>query len=100
EDRIDVAAHAADADAVRRALGDPPAVLVGHSFGTQVALETYRRRPEGVRARVLVSGSFGRVTYTFKGSDMLAGVLPDLLSFVTRHPHVGRALSAPVVAHW
>jgi pimeloyl-ACP methyl ester carboxylesterase len=96
EDRIDVAAHAADADAVRRALGDPPVVLVGHSFGTQVALEAYRLRPEGVRALVLVCGSFGRVTYTFKGSDMLAGVLPDLLSFVTRHPHIGRALWAHV----
>jgi pimeloyl-ACP methyl ester carboxylesterase len=87
-----VNAHASDADAVRRALGDPPVVLVGHSFGTQVALETYRLRPEGVRALVLLCGSFGRVTYTFKGNDMLAGVLPDLLSFVTRHPHVGRAL--------
>lgn len=100
EDRIDVAAHAADADAVRRALGDPPVVLVGHSFGTQVALETYRRRPEGVRALVLVCGSFGRVTYTFKGTDMLAGVLPELLSFVTRHPHLGRALWAHVPPKW
>jgi pimeloyl-ACP methyl ester carboxylesterase len=96
EERIDVAAHAADADAVRRALGDPPVVLVGHSFGTQVALEAYRLRPEGVRALVLVCGSFGRVTYTFKGTDMLAGVLPDVLSFVTRHPHLGRALWAHV----
>jgi pimeloyl-ACP methyl ester carboxylesterase len=95
-ERIDVAAHAADADAVRRALGDPPVVLVGHSFGTQVALETYRLRPEGVRALVLVCGSFGRITHTFKGTDVLAGVLPDLLSFVTRHPHLGRALWAHV----
>jgi pimeloyl-ACP methyl ester carboxylesterase len=97
-DRIDVSAHAADADAVRRALGDPPVVLVGHSFGTQVALETYRLRPEGVRALVLLCGSFGRVTYTFKGNDMLAGVLPDMLSFVNRHPHLGRALWAHVPA--
>jgi pimeloyl-ACP methyl ester carboxylesterase len=96
EQRIDVAAHAADADSVRRALGDPPVVLVGHSFGTQVALEAYRLRPEGVRALVLVCGSFGRVTYTFKGSDVLAGVLPDMVSFVTRHPHMGRALWAHV----
>jgi pimeloyl-ACP methyl ester carboxylesterase len=95
-ERIDVLAHAADADAVRRALGDPPVVLVGHSFGTQVALETYRLRPEGVRALVLVCGSFGRITHTFKGTDVLAGVLPDLLSFVTRHPHLGRALWAHV----
>jgi pimeloyl-ACP methyl ester carboxylesterase len=95
-ENIDVGAHAADTDAVRQALGDPPVVLVGHSFGTQVALETLRLRPAGVRALVLLCGSFGRVTHTFKGSDMLAGVLPDMLSFVGRHRHVGRALWAHV----
>ncbi|HEY3494833.1 MAG TPA: alpha/beta hydrolase [Polyangiaceae bacterium] len=97
-DRIDVAAHAADVDAVRSALGDPPVVLVGHSFGTQVILEAYRRKPERVRALVFLCGSFGRVTYTFKGTDMLANVLPDLVSFVDRHPHIGRALWSHVPA--
>jgi pimeloyl-ACP methyl ester carboxylesterase len=97
-ERIDVLAHAADADAVRTALGDPPVVLIGHSFGTQVVLETYRLRPEGVRALVFLCGSFGRVTYTFKGTDMLASVLPDLIGFVSRHPHAGRALWSHVPA--
>jgi pimeloyl-ACP methyl ester carboxylesterase len=87
-----VSAHAADADAVRTALGDPGIVMIGHSFGTQVALEAYRLRPAGVRALVCICGSFGRVTYTFKGTDLLANVLPDALSFVDRHPHIGRAL--------
>jgi pimeloyl-ACP methyl ester carboxylesterase len=91
-ERIDVSAHAADADAVRKALGDPSVVLFGHSFGTQVALEAYRLRPERVRALVLLCGSFGRVTYTFKNTDLLANVLPDLLAFVGKHPLVGRAL--------
>lgn len=91
-DSIGVEAHAADADAVRRAIGDPPVVLIGHSFGTQVILEAYRQRPERVRALVFLCGSFGRVTYTFKGTDMLASALPELLAFVARHPHVGRAL--------
>jgi pimeloyl-ACP methyl ester carboxylesterase len=95
-ERIDVTAHAEDADAVRRALGDPPVVLVGHSMGTEVALETYRLRPENVAGLVLVCGSFGRVTHTFKGSDALAGVLPDLIAFVERHRHIGRALWAHV----
>jgi pimeloyl-ACP methyl ester carboxylesterase len=95
-ERIGVSAHAADVDAVRRALGDPPVILVGHSFGTQVALEAYRQRPEGIRALVLLCGSFGRVTYTFKGNDLLATALPDMLSFVNRHPHLGRALWAHV----
>jgi pimeloyl-ACP methyl ester carboxylesterase len=91
-ERIDVSAHASDTEAVRHALGDPSVVLVGHSFGTQVALEAYRLRPERVQALVLVCGSFGRVTYTFKNTDLLANVLPDLLAFVGRHPLVGRAL--------
>jgi pimeloyl-ACP methyl ester carboxylesterase len=95
-ERIDVSAHASDANAVRRALGKPDVVLVGHSMGTQVALETYRQAPEGVKGIVLVCGSFGRVTHTFKGSDVLAGVLPDLIAFVGRHPQIGRALWAHV----
>ena len=95
-DRIDISAHASDANAVRRALGNPDVMLVGHSLGTQVVLETYRQAPERVKGIVLVCGSFGRVTHTFKGSDMLAGVLPDLIAFVGRHPQIGRALWAHV----
>jgi pimeloyl-ACP methyl ester carboxylesterase len=89
---LDVAAHAADLDAVRRQLGDPPAVLIGHSFGTQVALEAYRLRPQGIRAMIFLCGSFGHVTHTFKGSDLLANVLPKLIDFAEKHPRVARAL--------
>src|SRR5690349_3801670 len=52
--RIRVEDHAADLDAVRKRLGDPPVVLIGHSFGTQVALEAYRLRPERVVGLVLL----------------------------------------------
>lgn len=91
-EQIGVHALADDVDAVRRGLGDPPIVLIGHSLGTQVALEAYRRRPEGIVALVLLCGSFGRVTYTFKGSEMLASVLPNLIEFATTHPIAARAL--------
>lgn len=97
-ERIDVPAHAADLDAVRRHLGDPPAVLVGHSFGTQVCLEAYRLRPDGVRAIVMLCGSFGRVTHTFKGTDLLANVLPDLIDLVVRYPRLARGLWSRVPA--
>lgn len=90
--RIGVADHARDLDAVRHHIGDPPVVLVGHSFGTQVALEAFRLRPERIKALVLLCGSFGRVTYTFHGSDMLAGILPNLIGFVEQHPRLARAL--------
>jgi pimeloyl-ACP methyl ester carboxylesterase len=89
---VDVAAHAADLDAVRRDIGDPPVVLIGHSFGTQVALEAYRLRPDRIRAMIFLCGSFGRVTHTFKGSDLLANVLPKLIDFAEKHPRVARAL--------
>ncbi len=89
---VDVAAHASDLDAVRRQLGDPPVVLIGHSFGTQVALEAYRLRSDGIAAMVFLCGSFGRVTHTFKGSDLLANLLPKLSEFAFKHPKVARAL--------
>ncbi|HWZ91534.1 MAG TPA: alpha/beta hydrolase [Polyangiaceae bacterium] len=95
-EQIGVKALADDVDAVRHALGDPPVVLIGHSIGTQVALEAYRRRPENIRALVLLCGSFGRVTYTFKGSEMLASVLPNLIEFATTHPKVARAIWSSV----
>ncbi|NLE87138.1 MAG: alpha/beta hydrolase [Myxococcales bacterium] len=91
-ERIDVAALAGDVHAVRAHLGEPPVVLVGHSLGTQVALEAYRARPDAVRALVLVCGSFGRVTHTFKGSDILASVLPGLMDFAVKHPKLVRAV--------
>jgi pimeloyl-ACP methyl ester carboxylesterase len=95
-EQIDVAAHASDMNAVRERLGDPPVVLVGHSLGTQVCLEAYRARPERVRALVLLCGSFGRITHTFKGSDVLSTVLPNVQDFAARHPRLLRALWARV----
>ncbi len=92
EDAVSVVAHAADLDAVRRSIGDPPVVLIGHSFGTQVALEAYRLRPKGVVGMVFLCGSFGRVTHTFKGSDVLAQVLPRLRELAGEHPRLVRAL--------
>jgi pimeloyl-ACP methyl ester carboxylesterase len=89
---IGVDAHVADLDAVRRHVGDPPAVLVGHSFGTQVSLEVFRARRENIRGLILLCGSYGRVTHTFKNSEVLANVLPKLSDFATRHPKVTRAL--------
>ena len=91
-EQIDVRAHAEDLDAVRLHIGDPPVVLVGHSFGTQVALEAYRLRPDGIRAMVFLCGSFGRVTHTFKGTDLLANLLPKLIDLARDHPRMARAL--------
>jgi pimeloyl-ACP methyl ester carboxylesterase len=42
-----------------------PALLVGHSMGCQVALETRRRHPEWVGGLVLMLGTAGRALQTF-----------------------------------
>lgn len=92
-DRIQVVDFAADLDAVRGYLGDPsPVVLVGHSFGVQVALEAYRLRPQGVGALILCCGAPGKVTETFHGTKVLAQVLPKLIKWVGSHADVVRAL--------
>jgi len=53
-----------DAERVRRA------VLVGHSMGTQVALEAYRLAPRRVAGLVLVAGSWASPFHTMYGSDL------------------------------
>lgn len=90
--RIDLPAHARDLLSVLDALEVERAVLVGHSMGTQVALETYRLAPERVAGLVLVCGSYGKVTATFHGSDMLKQVLPAILDAVERRKGLARAL--------
>lgn len=90
--RIDVTALATDLNAVRDHIGDPPVVLIGHSLGTQVALEAYRLNPDRVRAMVLLCGSFGRITHTFRNSDLLASVLPGILEFAAKHPRLARGV--------
>ncbi len=90
--RIDVPAHARDMLSVLDALEIESAALIGHSMGTQVALEAYRLAPERVRAMVLLCGSYGKVTATFHGSDMLKQVLPAILEAVERRKGLARAL--------
>lgn len=91
-EQVGVEHHAADLNAVREHLGDPPCVLIGHSFGTQVLLEAYGQRPENVKALVLLCGTFGRVTHTFRGTDLLATVLPSLIDFVLKYPKLARGV--------
>jgi pimeloyl-ACP methyl ester carboxylesterase len=91
-ERIDVAAHAEDLGAVRRHLGDRPAVLIGHSLGCQIVLEAYRQRPEQIVGVVLMCGSSGRVLDTFHGSDILARVLPEVMRAAEARPDLFRSL--------
>jgi pimeloyl-ACP methyl ester carboxylesterase len=67
-------------------------VLMAHSMGTQVALEIYRKAPERVRALILLCGSYGRITHTFHGNDILHRVLPTLVQNVRKYEGIARAL--------
>lgn len=96
--RIDLVALARDLKCVLDYLGVDEAVLMGHSMGTQVCLETYRLAPERVAGMVLICGSYGRVTHTFHGSDVLHQVLPGIIDYVQSHRGVARALWGRVPA--
>ncbi len=73
-------------------MGDPPCVLFGHSMGCQVALEACRLFPDKIRGLVLICGSFGKVTATFKNTPILDLILPKLVDTVIKHEDIARAL--------
>ncbi len=67
-------------------------VLLGHSMGTQVVLESLRAQPDRVGGLVLANGSFGRITDTFHDTEVLKNALPELLRAAEKHPYMARAL--------
>lgn len=81
-----------DALSVMDAADMPTGVLIAHSMGTQVALEMYRKAPERVRALILLCGSYGKITHTFHGNDILHRVLPTLVANVRKYEGIARAL--------
>jgi pimeloyl-ACP methyl ester carboxylesterase len=64
------------------------AVLIGHSMGVQVALETYRRHADRVAGLVLVCGAPSHPLKTFRGSAMLEDMLPTVQKWIQRVPGV------------
>lgn len=60
------------------------AVLIGHSMGVQVCLETFRRHHQRVAGLALICGAYGNPLRTFKGNDLLERALP-YASFAIRH---------------
>jgi pimeloyl-ACP methyl ester carboxylesterase len=90
--RIDIGTHASDLKSVRDAVVRRPSVIIGHSMGTQVALEHWRRYPENVKGLVLCCGSFGKVTQSFRGMPILDMILPKLMDIVEKQPDIVRAL--------
>lgn len=74
------------------------AILVAHSMGVQVALELAHQYEDRVAALVLACGTFGRITSTFHGTDLLAQILPSLVRSTRSFPGVARAVWGRVPA--
>lgn len=90
--RVDIPSHARDLQQVRKHLGDPPSVLIGHSMGTQVALEAWHLFPEEVKGLVLICGSYGKITHSFRGVPILDRILPKVMDIVDKQPDLVRAI--------
>jgi pimeloyl-ACP methyl ester carboxylesterase len=73
-------------------------VIAAHSMGVQVALEHYRQSPERVGALILMCGTFGRITTTFHGTNLLDQVLPALIRGTQMFPGLARAVWGRVPA--
>jgi pimeloyl-ACP methyl ester carboxylesterase len=64
------------------------AVVIGHSMGVQVALETYRRHRSRVAGLVLICGAPSHPLKTFRGSATLDELLPTIQKWIQRMPSV------------
>jgi pimeloyl-ACP methyl ester carboxylesterase len=62
------------------------AVLIGHSMGVQVALETFRRHRDRVVGLVLANGAPSHPLRTFRGTATLERLLPDVRKWFGRAP--------------
>ena len=73
---LSIARHADDCATVLATVAgdDNPAVMIGHSMGCQVALETRRRHPERALAVVLALGTAGRALSTFFDNPAMPAV--------------------------
>lgn len=90
--RLDIPTLTRDLKVVLDEVEADDAVLFGHSMGTQVALEFYRMFRERSAGLVLICGSYGRVTETFHGTDVLKQVLPRLIEYAQGNQGMARAL--------
>lgn len=62
------------------------AILVGHSMGTQVILESYRLMPKRVRALVSITGPYASALNTFYNSTLMPRAFPVLNGVLSRAP--------------
>ena len=91
---ISVPQFADDAHAIWQAAAVPPAVVVGLSFGVQVALEIWRRHPECVRALVLICGTPGHPLDRVSRSGLFRRSVIALVQELAHLPGIASGLLA------
>ncbi len=89
-----------DAAAVIQHAGLKSVVLVGHSLGVQVALETWHRHRELVSGLVLLCGSPGRIIEDFHEGAILEVLVPLLDVFVRFLPSQAGKIWKALPTHW
>jgi pimeloyl-ACP methyl ester carboxylesterase len=92
--KVSVAQFADDAHAVWRASNLDPAIVVGLSFGVQVALELWRRHPTAVRALVLICGTPGHPLDRISSSPLLRRAASGMFRSLGRQRMVATRLLA------
>jgi pimeloyl-ACP methyl ester carboxylesterase len=97
-DQLAIEDLARDLRTIREHLGIERPVVAAHSMGVQVALEYYRQNSKDVSALILMCGTFGRITTTFHGTDLLDQVLPGLIRVTHAYPNLARAVWGRVPA--
>ncbi len=95
--RVSLADCVDDLLVVLDAAGEQRVVVVGHSMGVQVALETHRLQPERVAGLVLVCGSPGRALDAIHDVPFAAAALPYAQAAVARFPGISRLLFRSMV---
>lgn len=95
--RVTIPDLADDVAAVLDDAGASRAILVGHSMGVQVALETWRRHRDRVAALVLVCGASSHPLRTFRGVSTLEDLLPTVQKLIMRAPRFLNTVSRTLI---
>lgn len=71
-------------------------LVVGHSMGTQTALELYRLAPERVAGMVLIAGTYENPAKTFYGSSIGDKIYPLLAATMRLFPEIVKPVQATI----
>jgi len=92
DQRLDIPRCALDLGTVIEALQLQRPVILGHSMGTQVALEHYRQAPDNISGLVSVLGTYGHPLDTFNNMGASSKLFDVLLHLSEHYPRSVNAI--------